>query len=603
MTTVDTERECLPRFTERMRDAVAAWGPLVPLLVFLAVLMLVPVVQLLLLSVQTKDGGFTLQNYQRLFATGVYLQVLLITFKIAGWTTLFAVLFSYPVAYLIATSEDKLRARLVVWVLLPFWTSFLVRTFAWLVLLGRNGAINDLLQTLGATDEPLGLIYTLPSVLVGMTHALMPLCILTMVSVMENIDQNLAKAALTMGARPGTAFWRVYFPLSLPGVTAGALLVFITALGFFITPAFLGGRRETMITQIIIQQVTEILNWGFAGAVALLLFVTAMVVFFLYDRIVGLSSLAGGGQRTEAGPGSVVSGRLERLRIAALGLLGRATDLVAMPFERIAAVGGLPATPGRIVLWTVVLAMLLFLTAPAFLMVPMSFTERPIIDWPPKGFSLDWYAAYWQSAQWMAATARSFVVASLTAVAATAIGTPAAFVLARRRFFGKGLVLGFVLSPLIIPRVIIAVALFYLYARLGLVGTELGLVIGHTILGAPYVVITVMAALKTYDDRFDLAAASLGANRWRTLTRVTFPILRAGLIAAFLFAFITSFDELTIALFVTGGLTTTLPKQMWDDGLLRITPTLAAVSTLLLVFITAVILATDRLQRRTRRAE
>jgi putative spermidine/putrescine transport system permease protein len=577
-------------------DEARALLPLLPLLVFLFVLMALPVGRLLLLSFEAKGGSFTLDHYERLFAADIYIQVLLITFKIAAWTTLFAIVFSYPVAFLIATSEDKMKAKLLVWVLLPFWTSFLVRTFAWLVLLGRNGAINDLVRALELAEKPITLLYTLPSVLVGMTHALMPLCILTMVSVMEGIDQNLTKAALTLGARRGTAFWRVYFPLSLPGVTAGALLVFITALGFFITPAFLGGRRETMITQIIIQQVMEILNWNFAGAVSLLLFITAMIVFVAYDRLVGMSSLAGD---TTAREGQGTTSALSRLSLRLLGLLGRLTDIVAVPVERLARARRSKGRPGRILLWMVAISTLLFLTAPALVMVPISFTERPMIDWPPAGFTFHWYAAYWESPQWVAATARSFTVALASAVIATAIGTPAAFVLARQAFLGKAIALGFILSPLIIPRVIIAVALFYLYARLGLIGTELGLVLGHTVLAAPYVVITMMAALKNYDRRYDLAAASLGANPARTLLRVTFPLLRAGLIASFLFAFITSFDELTIALFVTGGLTTTLPKQMWDDGLLRITPTLAAVSTLLLVFSSAIILLTERLQRRT----
>ena len=162
--------------------------------------------------------------------------------------------------------------------------------------------------------------------------------------------------------------------------------------------------------------------------------------------------------------------------------------------------------------------------------------------------------------------------------------------------------MAFVLSPLILPRMIIAVALFYLYARIGLVGTTFGLVLGHTVLAVPYVVITVMAVLKNYDERLDQAAATLGANRWRTLQRVTLPLIRPGIISAFLFAFIVSFDELTIALFTTGGLSATLPKQMWDDAVLKVSPLLAAVSTVLLVFITVMILAAEWFRRRSVRA-
>lgn len=592
-----------PGRTKRsLRNLSPAWL-LVPAIVFLVVMMVYPVGQLLLLSIQTKGGDFTLANYARLYTADIYFRVLLITFKIAAWTTVFSVLFSYPVAYLIATSDDRWRARLMFWILLPFWTSFLVRTFAWIVLLGRNGAINQLLVTTGLADAPQELIFNFTAVMIGMSHALMPLCILTMVSVMEGIDANLSKAALTLGARPGSTFWNIYFPLSLPGVAAAGLLVFITALGFFITPAFLGGRRETMITQLIIDQVQEMLNWGFAGAISMMLLVAALIVFYVYDRLLGMSTLAGGGQTA----GSPKEGPLSRLISAAgmalLRLLGRATDLLFGLFGLVApARADRPRLAwGRGWLWAAAIAILIYLVLPAFLMLPISVTRDSVIDWPPKGFSLQWYATFWESPQWVSATVRSFAIAFSTGILAMLIGTPAAFALARGNWPGKTAVLGFLLAPLIIPRMIIAVALFYLFARVGLVGSPVGLVLGHTILAIPYVTVTVMAVLKTYDVRYDQAAWSLGANRWRTLRYVTFPLIRAGLVSSFLFAFITSFDELTIALFVTGGLTTTLPKQMWDEAILKVTPTIAAVSTILLVIVTVIILVTETLQRRDRK--
>ena len=172
----------------------------------------------------------------------------------------------YPVAYLISSLQKDRKARWIFWVLLSFWTSFLVRAFAWVVMLGpqRRGQ-PAAARRWALQDTPTNLLYSLSAVLVGMVHALMPLAVLTMLSVMENIDRNLPRAALTLGARPGTAFWRVYFPLSMPGVAAGAIMVFVTAIGFFIVPQLLGGRKETMITQLIIEQVLQMLNWGFAG--------------------------------------------------------------------------------------------------------------------------------------------------------------------------------------------------------------------------------------------------------------------------------------------------------------------------------------------------
>ena len=590
------------------RAPAARWKgwPLAPALLFLLILFVYPVGQLLWLSVVDRSGAFTGQHYARLFASSLYVDVLLITLKISASATVFSLLGGYPVAYLLATSDARWRSRLTFWVLLPFWTSFLVRAFAWMVLLGRNGAVNKLLEAMRLTDAPVALIFNLTGVLIGMTHALMPLGILTMVAVMEHIDANLPKAAATLGARGGQTFWRIYFPLSLPGVAAAGLLVFISAVGFFIIPALLGGRRETMITQIIIEQVQDLMNWAFAGSISLLLLATALVVFYLYDRALGMSTLASGSPRLERRGGR--ENPIARLGAWVGGwltaILGWHCDRSAELTERL-----MPPRPdrpgrwwGRGVLVVASVLILAFLAVPAFFMVPVSFTTGGFIDWPPQGFSLRWYRAYLESPQWMAATLRSLGVGVVSATLAMLIGVPAAFALARRDFAGKTGALALILSPLVIPRMIIAVALFYLYARIGLVGTSLGLVLGHAVLAIPFVVVTVMAVLKNYDERLDQAAWSLGANRTRTLYHVTFPLIRGGLVAAFLFAFVTSFDELTIALFVTGGLTTTLPKQMWDDALLKVSPTLAAVSTVLIVFVAVTISLAERLRRGAARA-
>ncbi|HEY0200691.1 MAG TPA: ABC transporter permease, partial [Burkholderiaceae bacterium] len=281
--------------SSRHRPALLRWRPFLmgaPLVLLLLTLLVYPVGQLLLQSVHN-DNGFNLAAYRQLFASSVYANVMLITLKISLWTTLLAVVAGYPVAYLVSALPRQRKGTLLFWVLLSFWTSFLVRAFAWVLLLGRNGVVNQLLVSLGILDAPANLLYNLGSVLVGMVHALMPLAVLTMLSVMENIDRNLPRAASTLGARPGTAFWTVYFPQSLPGVAAAAIMVFVTAIGFFIVPALLGGRRETMITQIIIDQVQQTLNWGFAGAISVLLLVVVLAVFVVYDKVLGLSTMTG----------------------------------------------------------------------------------------------------------------------------------------------------------------------------------------------------------------------------------------------------------------------------------------------------------------------
>src|SRR5258707_7780212 len=304
-----------PKWRRRLRNI--PWV-LVPLLSLLAVFFAWPVLQLLMLSGVDAHGSPTLAHYLRLFASPIYLQVLAITFKIAAWTTAITLLGGYPIAYFLATATNKTRGLVILAVLLPFWTSVLVRTLAWVVLLGRNGIINNARKSQGIIDAPIPLVFNLTGVIIGMSHALMPLAVLTMFAVMQGIPRDLARAAETLGARRGQVFWRIYFPLSLPGVAASGLMVFITSLGFFITPAMLGGRPQTIITQIIIEPIQTLLNWGFAGAVSMLLLAATVVTLLVYNRVLGLATLTGGGTATAQPRG----GAGVRAGIALLGFLG-----------------------------------------------------------------------------------------------------------------------------------------------------------------------------------------------------------------------------------------------------------------------------------------
>ena len=564
-----------------------------PLILLLVVFLVYPVGQLLLLSFYN-DSGFTFAQYRQLFASSVYINVLLITLKISLVTTLVCVVTGYPIAYLISVVGKERKATLLFVVLLSFWTSFLVRAFAWIVLLGRNGVINKLLMSLGIISSPASLLYNFGSNLVGMVNALLPLAVLTMLSVMENIDRNLPRAAATLGARPGMAFWKVYFPLSLPGVAAAGIMVFVTAIGFFIVPALLGGRRETMITQLIIDQVLQTMNWGFAGAISVLLLLVVLIVFVAYDRLLGLSTMTGAAAARHRAP-SRLSGAIKTAGDALLTLLGTISDRIVLllPSRHRERGPGQAGLGLQAFVWT----MLIVISAPTILMIPLSFGSGGL-NWPPQGFTLHWYETVFQSPLWTQAMLRSMVVGLCTGVLAMLIGTPAAFLLARSQIPGKAAWLAFVLSPIVVPRMIIAVGLFYAFARMGLVGTTLGLVLGHTVVAVPYVVMTMMAVLRNYDTRLDHAAQSLGAGPIATLRHVTFPILAAGMFSSFLFAFATSFDELTIALFATGGLNATLPKQFWDEVTLQVSPVIAAVSTCLFIFMGLLIFVAERLRRR-----
>jgi len=592
---------------------------LAPAVGFLLVFFVYPVVDMLSVAFIDSGGRFTLGNFARLFEHAVYFKVLRITFEIALLTTLLCLVLGYPVAYFLAHSNATLRGKLLLVVLMPFWTGFLVRTFSWMILLADAGPLTAIGHRLGLIE--LQLSNNLVGVLIGMSHALLPLAVLNMLAVMQSIDGNLMRVAATLGARPGEAFWRVYFPLSLPGVAAAALVVFITALGFFITPAVLGSPQQTMIAQVIIVQLQEVLNWRFAAVLSLVLLASSLIVYFVYDRFVGLSSIAGAGAGVVE-PAGARAGRVVRtgprlgIGIALLGALGRASSAVAhlretsgrwlaAPTDSHAAVlrpaaAARGAGGERRLQAFVVGAILIFLVVPSFFVIPVSFTSSTFLDFPPRGFSWRWYGEFFRSPIWVSATLRSLYVAAAVAVLATTLGVCAALALSRREFRAKRWVMALVLAPMILPRMIIAVGLFYLLARVQLVGTDLALIIGHTVLAFPFVVVTVLAMLKNYDPQFDRAAMTLGATPLRTFFNVTLPLIKSGVVAAAIFAFMTSFDDLNLALFLAGGEQNTLPKQMWSTMILQANPLLGAASTMLLILMTAFAFAAEMLSRRGR---
>jgi ABC-type spermidine/putrescine transport system permease subunit I len=249
---------------------------LVPGLAFLALFFLVPVGLILLQSLF--DPGFTLRFYRQLFAGPEYLAVLGTSLEIALLTSLLSMLASYPIAYLLIVAPATARAVMLSLILLPFWTNLLIRCYAWMLMLQTKGLINSLLVGwLHVLTEPLPLVFNLTGVVIGMVHYLVPINILVLYSVMKAIDLRLLQAAQGLGANPLRAFALVFVPLSLPAVRAAALLVFVIALGFFVTPALLGGRGETTIAMLVNTYFGDVLNWGFGSALASLLLAVAVV--------------------------------------------------------------------------------------------------------------------------------------------------------------------------------------------------------------------------------------------------------------------------------------------------------------------------------------
>jgi putative spermidine/putrescine transport system permease protein len=223
----------------------------------------------------------------------IYRDVIARTFAISASVTLICLLLGYPLAYWIATAPAATARKLMLLVLLPFWTSLLVRTTAWVVVLQSGGVVNSLLGWLGLIDpaHPVELIHNRIGVLIAMTHILLPFMVLPIFSVMKGIPPNYMRAAASLGAPPLWAFLRVYLPLSLPGVSAGSLLVFILALGYYITPALVGGAQDQMLSYFIAYFASQVTNWGMAAALSATLLVLVLILYAVYHRIVGIDKL------------------------------------------------------------------------------------------------------------------------------------------------------------------------------------------------------------------------------------------------------------------------------------------------------------------------
>lgn len=288
----DREAAPPPGFRTRLRRklAVDGWGLLIlPLLVVLAIVFVVPLVGLIAKSFTDPTVG--LDNYRMIFSESLYLKILRNTFLIAISVTLVTLALAYPYAYLMTIATPTWRTVLLVLVLVPFWTSVLVRSFALVLLLRDTGVINTLAQDAGVIDEPFPLLRTMTGVIFGMVQVALPFAVLPIYATMRNIDPRLSQAAQGLGDRPSGAFWRVFVPLSMPGVAAGLLLTFIQALGYYITPAMLGGPKNTMIGELIVQQVSTVLQFGFAAALAVLLLTTTLALLAVAGRFMNLEKM------------------------------------------------------------------------------------------------------------------------------------------------------------------------------------------------------------------------------------------------------------------------------------------------------------------------
>lgn len=564
-----------------LRSAGAvSFAKLAPVLLLLIVFFAAPLFEAAWRSV---DGAsFNLSRYREIFDNPLYFDVLIRTFEVSAVTTFFCVVLGYPMAFLLTTFSQRGRALMAIAIVVPLFTAFLIRTYGWMIILGRAGVLNKMLLGMGVIDTPMRILGTHTAVYIGLIHVLMPLAIFTMYASMSQVDRSLMTAAQVMGANPVRAFTRVYLPMTLPGVISAAMLVFIMSMGFFVTPVLLGGPADTMIAQLIVTQITTLLDFEFGYALSIVLIAATLAAIVFSNFFVPIEQMWAL-QDSHGGRKARISGSAHfRPLLFALAQFERVIYLVV----------GRPRWLIPFLLRMIASGIVVFLIAPIVIVYYISFSSSPFLIFPPPGYSLQLYKTFLSEPPWREALFMSLRLAAIVATLSVVVGALASFALVRSSFPAKRVVFLFVLSPLLVPVVVTSLVLYVSTAHVGLLGTYTGLVIGHMILAVPYTVIVLVAAVRGLDRNVEYAAATLGAPPVLTFRKVVLPALGPGLSVAWLLAFLHSFDELLVTLFLLGRLPQTLPLKIWGDIRIQIDPVIAAASsTIITVVILAVVLS------------
>jgi putative spermidine/putrescine transport system permease protein len=558
-----------------------------PALLFITLLFLYPLWNLIQLSFDLPHFG--VEYYWRFITSPAYVGTALRTVAVCVFIAACCLVLGYPTAVFLTRAARRGHGYLLALVVFPYLTSLLVRTYAWMVLLSDEGPINRVLLAMSVVSHPVKLLFSTTGAMIGMVHLMLPLMILPIYSVMYGISDAQMRPAAALGGGPVRAFVKIFWPQSLPGIRSGCTLVFAISLGFYITPAALGSPGDTMLSNLIASLIGGALDFKFAAAISVFMLAVTLLLYFL----------AGGGLRPlrqdSGNPPGRLGGRLLRSTVAAMENSAVAARLgSALWSGRVARPRRFPKF-GQWALIGYSAIVLLFLVTPSLLVIVMSFSGEDVLGFPPQSWSARWYAAYFGDPTWLAATWVSFKIATMSTALALLLGTSAAYALVRGPRWLRNPGYALLLAPLMIPSVVIAIGLFGVLAGWSLLGTVLGILLAHTTLGIPYVVIIVGATLMGFDRRLELASMSLGASPLRTAMRIVLPLIMPGLVGGGIFAFISSFDEVVVTSFIASLRIETLPLKIWEDIRYAIDPTVAAISTML---ITMPVIALPFMRRR-----
>ncbi len=510
------------------------------------------------------DQAFTLKNYETFFDKWIYGKLLLRSVRMSATVTVITIVLAYPVAYFLAFRVTRNKMTWLILINIPFVTSYLLRVLAWKIMLGNNGVINGTLEGLGFIEEPLEyLLYSRFAVVLTLAHAWAAFAILPIYVSLQKIDRSLLEAAADLGDGPVKRFFRITLPLSMPGVIAAAVIEFIPTVGDYITPIMVGGPKGIMIGQIVAAQFGAANNWplGAALTIIMMITITAIVCTFIW--------------------------------FTRLGTVG-AKDM------EITTASHQPPAHGRSRFsWLLVYVViyLMFLYIPSALLPIFSFNDSIQMVLPLKDFTFKWYAALADHTGLQEALVNSLKVAVPVAFVTTTLATFAAKALTRYRIPGRGAAIGFILVPMVMPGIILAVGLLVLALAVGMPLSLWAVGVAHVVTTVPFATLVVMARLEGFSKNLEEASLDLGISGFMTFWRVTFPLVLPAICASLLLTFTASFDEFLFAFFL-GGNKVTLPVFIWTQVRFPETlPSVLALGAMIFMVSIALIVTAEFLRR------
>jgi ABC-type spermidine/putrescine transport system permease subunit II len=537
-----------PKRSRRRRRAAAKGlehpAMAVPALGYIAIAFAVPIAILLLYSLWKTQGteivhDWTIDNYKRALS-GTYFGTLMRSFLFVGLSAALAVILTFPFAYFVALKVAPKRR--ILWLLIaiiPFWTSYLIRVYAWQNIFGDTGILNTALMDVGIVNGPVAFFgLDRPAVVITFVYLLFPLAFLSSYIALERIDPRLFEAARDLGARPWRTLMRVTLPLVRTGLLAGFVFSFIAMMGDYVTPTLIGGTRGILYSNLIVNQFGASLQWGFGASLGVVLLVCVLLMLVLLRVASGASPAAGEYTRRYAKE--------------------RAPFLAAYSS-----------------------AFLAFLYAPIALLILFAFNDSESVGLPFRGFTTRWFTVALEDPAFIDAFWTSVRVAVISVSISLVLGLLAAIYLARAKGRLRGIALSAISLPMLMPPVVLGLSLIIGINALGFERGLWTIIAGHILLTLPIVTLLLVVRFEGLDATHELAAMDLGAKPWQAFVRIILPQALPGLVAAAMLGFAFSMDEFILTFLVTGS-QSTLPLYIYGSLRFQVTPELNAISSLML---------------------